>query len=518
MMRCTLVTLLVVATLVASAFAGPTVNIDSGAVEGVVDTQLPSVNVFRGIPFAASTAGPNRWRPPQPVASWPGVYDASKFGNMCPQSNAHATWGLERSEDCLFINVWAPANPRGLNPVLVWIHGGGFIDGSGAHKMFTGSKLTNQSDIVVVTFNYRMGALGFLAARTPQGETLFDGNYGFQDQQAALQWVQRNIRQFGGDPSRVTLAGQSAGAMSVQFHLVSPASKPLFAQAWLMSPAANLHYRNLDQNFKAAEVFAHNVWCKGVADVECLRNAKWESIVAVEIVQQIIFTWETPLRTLTVFPWSPTIDGTLIPKSPYEAAQSGTLHPVPLVVGSTKNESYGFIPEAINVDAGFYQLFLDVTFKPNVSDVTAFYPTIWPAASMYSALTDLVFGCPVRSAASEVSKYNPNVWLYQFMHSPSKDPTNSKRACSGQEACHSCDIPFIFQSQSYLGYTWTPAEQLLSAEYSGSFITFIKGGAPWERYTSKHRVSKRFDIGRSEEVMDYRERFCNFWDDTGYPY
>src|SRR5262245_52619343 len=230
------------------ARAAPIVTTSDGAVRGVA---VGNVTEFLGIPYAAPPTGNLRWRPPQPPAEWHGVRDATQFGPSCPQPtfmNPFAPPG-PFSEDCLYLNVYAPTsssmggNDQGSRPVLVWIHGGGLVQEAG--RNYDGSKLAADGT-VVVTINYRLGALGFLAhpalAARPGGPA---GNYGLMDQRAALRWVQRNIARFGGDPDNVTIAGQSAGGLSVLAHMVSRGSRGLFDKAIVMSGAFALNQQPL---------------------------------------------------------------------------------------------------------------------------------------------------------------------------------------------------------------------------------------------------------------------------------
>jgi len=216
-----------------------------GAVRGVV---APGYRVFDGIPYAAAPVGPLRFAPPEPVAPWPGVRDATTPGLRCVQDTSFdPDYGRPTGEDCLNLNVWTPdgASPSSRKPVMVWIHGGGFLNGSA--DIYDARWMATQGDIVVVTVNYRLGTLGFLAhpELSPDGNI---GNYGLADQQAALRWVRDNVAEFGGDPAKVTIAGESAGAMSVCDHLVAPESAGLFDSAERAVPGASRSgHRSTDQ-------------------------------------------------------------------------------------------------------------------------------------------------------------------------------------------------------------------------------------------------------------------------------
>ena len=211
----------------------PVVYAPAGAVRGIAKDGL---RVFRGIPYAAPPVGPARWRPPAPMAPWSGVRDALDFGPACTQpgyrpGSIYKTDFNLQSEDCLTLNIWAPEDARGA-PVFVWIHGGSLVRGASSEAMYDGAKLA-ELGLVVVSINYRLGIFGYLAhpqlsAESPDG---ISGNYGLLDQIAALRWVRRNIAAFGGDPANVTLAGQSAGALSVLYLMASPLARGLFARA-----------------------------------------------------------------------------------------------------------------------------------------------------------------------------------------------------------------------------------------------------------------------------------------------
>lgn len=229
------------APALAAVKAGPVVAIDTGKLAGAVESGVAS---WKGIPFAAPPGGALRWRAPQPAASWSGVRQALAYGHDCmqlPFPSDAAPLGTAPSEDCLYANVWKPVQPtkagaRGGLPVLVWIYGGGFVNGGSSPPTYAGARLAKQG-VLVVSFNYRLGRFGFFAhpALSRESRDEAGGNYGFMDQLAALQWVQRNAAAFGGDPARVTIVGESAGGMSVNTLLASPLARGLFAGAVVLS-------------------------------------------------------------------------------------------------------------------------------------------------------------------------------------------------------------------------------------------------------------------------------------------
>src|SRR4051794_13109795 len=261
---------------IASGSANPVVRIDGGLIRGVGAAGAYS---FKGLPYAAPPTGNLRWRAPQPAAAWSGVRDATQFGAGCPQEperNPFLPPGTI-SEDCLNLNVYTPAlRDRSGRPVLVWIHGGGLVQDGG--RNYDGTKLA-ATGTVVVTINYRLGALGFLAhpalASRPGGAA---GNYGLMDQQAALRWVHHNIAQFGGDPHNVTIAGQSAGGLSVLAQMVSPGARGLFQRAVVQSGTFALNQRPLAAAEAAGQTFATAVGCADQT-AACLRSAPVSDLV-----------------------------------------------------------------------------------------------------------------------------------------------------------------------------------------------------------------------------------------------
>ena len=305
--------------------ASPVVRTDDGLVRGATTAGVSS---FLGLPYAASPTGNLRWRPPQPAAAWSGVRDGTQFGPSCPQvtdpkQNPFLPPG-PISEDCLYLNVYAPAAHLGGNrPVLVWIHGGGLVqDGA---RDYDGSQLAADGT-VVVTINYRLGALGFLAhpalATRPGGSA---GNYGLMDQQAALRWVQRNIAQFGGDPRNVTIGGESAGGLSVLAQMVSPSARGLFQRAIVQSGTFALTQQPLATAEAAGQTFATSVGCASQT-AQCLRSLPASSLVSPLVV-------EIP----------GVVDGSVLPQSIGTALAHGQFARVPLINGITHNEELLFV-------------------------------------------------------------------------------------------------------------------------------------------------------------------------------
>ncbi|WP_369639891.1 carboxylesterase/lipase family protein, partial [Nocardia sp. JMUB6875] len=293
------------------------VAIDSGGLHGVV-TQ--NYRLFNGIPYAAPPVGELRWRAPQPVSPWPGVREARDAGPNCPQ--ATGLGGLRSTtEDCLYLNVWTPptlpADGRGL-PVMVWIHGGSLQVGAGS--MYGAAPLVSQADgdAIVVTLNYRLGALGFLAASAlDEGEGV--GDYGLMDQQAALRWVQRNIAAFGGDPNRVTVDGESAGGISICAHMATPSSAGLFHAAMLQSGPCLA--QSLSEAETAGDAWAAGVSCAGPDSAACLRGLSPDVLVD-----------RAPESASVVY------GNSFLPKSPVSELKAGRMMRIPTFIGSNHDE------------------------------------------------------------------------------------------------------------------------------------------------------------------------------------
>src|SRR5579859_895554 len=307
----------------ASGGANPVVRINDGVVRG---TTAGTADEFLGLPYAAPPTGNLRWRPPAPAASWEGVRDATQFGPSCPQQPGPFAPRGPMSEDCLYLNVYTSAlrgRDEGGRPVLVWIHGGGLVQD--AARSYDGTKLAADGT-VVVTINYRLGALGFLAhpalASRPGGPA---GNYGLMDQQAALRWVQRNIARFGGDPDNVTIAGESAGGLSVLAQLVSSGARGLFQRAIVQSGTFALNQRPLATAEAAGQTFATAVGCPDQT-AACLRNAPVTDLVAK-------FGVEIP----------GVVDGSVLTQPIGTALARGQFARVPVINGITHDEELIFV-------------------------------------------------------------------------------------------------------------------------------------------------------------------------------
>ena len=387
------------------AVADPVVITQQGGVRGV---ERSDIREFLGIPYAAPPIGDLRWKPPQVHAPWPGVLDATKFRDHCAQTLS-VTGSPSTSEDCLFLNVYVPnGDHEGQRAVMVWIHGGFLL--AGDSDDYDASGLASIGDVIVVTINYRLGALGFLAhpALTAESPDHASGNYGIMDQQLALKWVQRNIAAFGGDPGKITIFGQSAGGLSVLSNLASPLAAGLFHRAIVQSSALPA-LPTLAVGEAQGALFANTVGCSSQT-AQCLRSLPVEQILAHQ--RQIL----APQGFAT-----PVVDGFVLPLSLQIAAATGQFNRVPVINGTTHDEAR-FLA-AINVLAGQvvsaaqYPAFVLATFGPQFGPlVLAQYPLTHylNADEAIAAIgTDFGFACPARLLDQALSRYVP-VFAYEF--------------------------------------------------------------------------------------------------------
>ncbi|UXA18927.1 carboxylesterase/lipase family protein [Mycobacterium sp. SMC-4] len=508
----------VVILLLALACAGPSgpapapgdrsvVQTSAGALRGV---DAPGHRFFGGIAYAAPPVGPLRLRPPQPAPGWDGVRDAGRPGPRCLQApGPDPEFGRHSDEDCLFLNVWAPAVIDGPKAVMVWFHGGSFVNGNGA--MFDAGWLVERGDIVVVTLNYRLGALGFLAhpALGAAGEV---GNYGLADQQAALGWVRDNIAAFGGDPDRVTVAGESAGAMSVCDHLVAPGSQGLFHGAIIMSgpcqaQAALAHAQRVSLDYAAAAGCADPQTAAG-----CLREA------AVDRLREPVFYARLGADELS----GPVTGSAVLPVDPLTAAADGTTAPVPVLIGTTADEFTLFtalrqLRTGESIDAQRYPQALAEVFGPDAAAVAQRYPPARyddPALAYSAALTDAVFACVADRLATDLGRNGP-VYAYEFADraAPVPEPLTTLPYRVG--ASHSLDVRYLFDVGG--APDLSAAQRELSHQMIDHWSGFVRTGSPGPDWPQRGlgQVMRLHPDG-NQVVGDYaRAHQCEFWAGLG---
>ena len=448
------------------AAPAPQAEIDTGLVAGARDSAT-GVAIFRGLPYAASPAGERRWRPPQPPAQWSGIRQATQYGSICPQgSNAS-------SEDCLFLNVWTPAlGATALRPVIVFFHGGGAAVGSGAGEYEHLAK----KGIVVVTVNYRLGMLGHLthpALRESGREA--SGNYALLDQIAGLQWVQRNIRAFGGDPSRVTAAGGSSGAKSVATHVVSPLAKGLFHRVILQSGSG---MDDSVESLSSAEArgvqMARLMGVEGTdaAALRALRAMPTEKILSASASyrQELFASGQIAPQT-----WRSVVDGWAIPKPVDQLLQAGAFHRVPVLMGTNADEGSPVVARDAKIESlEAYREAVKRWYGDDEGILTRVYPAN-DVAGIVAALERLYgdekYGAPARAFARLVSAHRVPVYFYFF-----------SRAGEGARepgASHGSESPFFFNRSTLpLAAGTTPYDSALRQTMSDYYVAFVTGGDP----------------------------------------
>jgi len=500
------------------------VEIETGVLHGTDDGA--GVKSWLGIPYAAPPVGDLRWKPPQRAKSWDGTRDATKVGQKCPQNTVITTGG--GIEDCLTLNVWAPsAIAGGTLPVMVWIHGGAFVFGSGGDPFYSGAELARTRGVIVVTINYRLGGLGFLAhpALAAEDPDHTSGNYGIRDQIAALEWVQRNIDAFGGDPAHVTLFGESAGGFSTCLHLTDPKTATLFERAIIESGACadgGGGSGGLLQSRAQAEsdglATGAKMGCPGsdAGALACLREqidyAVLDATAVPPIAQQLpggFFYGTYPPSTL------PNIDGVVIPEA-IEARIAAAGYPArPIILGTNKDEGTLFHSSILSNPVHTEQEYRDAlarrfTDAALVDQIVALYPVAdypSPNDALATVSADLFFACPARRNARAFSAAGATVYRYVFQ----RDLESA--SFPDLHAFHSAEIPFVFGNDAYplgkVGSATSLADAMQSA-----WTTFAKTGEPgggWPVYASASDPYQVLDVPVSQSA-GYRAAFCDFWD------
>lgn len=428
--------------------------------------------LFSGIPYAAPPVGALRWEPPAPVPAWTGARDATRPGPRCVQDAAtDLDPGRSSSEDCLNLNVWTPPSSNELRPVLVWIHGGGFVNGSG--DVYDARRMASRGNIVVVTINYRLGALGFLA-HPALGQPGAVGNYGLADQQAALRWVRDNIAAFGGDPDKVTIGGESAGGMSVCDHLVAPGSAGLFRAAIIQSAPCQAQ-ASLPVAEQRSIDYAASLGC-GSRELaaQCLRGVPADKLTAAP-------TFSDFGGILLIGP----VSGTpVLPVDPITAFAEGRAAEVPVLIGSNRDEFTIFVAgQYLRQDRDFsaerYPQLLSETFGVNAAAVAEHYPLdrfdgSVPAA--YSAaVTDQAFACAADRMSDDLAKLDP-VYAYEFNDRSVPAPEVFGHLPFQIGAGHSLEVRYLLDVGG--AQALNPAQQALSDQMIDYWAAFVASGSP----------------------------------------
>jgi para-nitrobenzyl esterase len=477
----------------------------AGAVTG---REKDGALLFAGIPYAAPPVGERRFRPPEPVEPWAGTRDATRFGRVSWQA-AGALGGLlsgpqpDCDEDCLFLNVVTPALDDAARPVMVWIHGGGFVGGSGSTPWYKGTTMARRGDVVVVTINYRLGALGFLHLGAVGGDAYASsGLSGILDQAAALRWVHDNIAAFGGDPGNVTIFGESAGAMSVGTLLGLPEAAGLFHRAIAQSGAAN----NLLTTAGAEPVTDAFLDVLGTHDLEGVLAAPAEQVLAAQqgVAAEMAANPDRFAgggRAALGLPFQPVVEDIRLPRPPLDAVRDGHA-PVPLMVGTNRDEwnLFGIGAPPVEDDAAAARR-LDRAGVDGTALVEAYRhtrPESSPGALWSAIMTDQVFRMPAIRLLEAQSAVRPDdIYGYWFTWGT---PVFGGRLGS----CHALEIPFVFHTMDQPGADVLLGDdppEALSLTMLDAWVAFARSGDPnhaglpetWPAYDADRRATLQLD-------------------------
>ncbi len=445
-----------------------------GGLLAAPDPTAGGVSIYKGIPYAAPPVGPLRWRPPQPIPPWTGVRRTDAFGPNSLQGTVFDDidpLAVGVSEDCLYLNVWTPAAPGGSErlPDMVWIHGGGFVVGSGSEPRYDGTRLASRG-VVVVTLNHRLNALGFLAHPELTRESGYgaSGNYGMLDLIAALEWVKRNIAAFGGDPAAVTIAGESAGSEAVSALMASPLAKGLFARAIGESGAMFSTPSRSPSTLEKAEAdglaFMRKVGAKSLAE---LRDAPAETILA----------------AAPGLGYRPIVDGRFLPKSPAEIFAAAEQSDVPLMAGWNKDEGFNFtLLQGAAAERGYLTLVREI-FADHAEAALRFYPGGSPRLDEASARAlggDLTI---IHStwAWIEAHKSTGKSEIFRFLFDRAPLTPNGwfgKRDSRRAGAFHAGEILYVFDNLDAFPWLVTDNDRALAKLASSYWLNFVKKGDP----------------------------------------
>ncbi|PSO09700.1 MULTISPECIES: carboxylesterase/lipase family protein [unclassified Sphingobium] len=447
------------------------------------------IDSFKGIPFAAPPVGDLRWRAPQPAQRWQGTRDATRYGDACVQPVFDPAARFPMSEDCLTLNVWTPAGAKTGKrlPVMLWIHGGGSFAGSGRDPLFDGAALAREG-VIVVTINYRLGALGYFAhpaLTASNGDQGLLANYGLMDQRAAMRWVQRNIAAFGGDPAQVTIFGESAGGCYVNMWMTSPLAKGLFARAISHSCPEYIESRSMAEGNQRGRKLAHGLGIDG-AGAEAL--ARLRARPASDFV--------TPAAIKGTYPF---IDGRIVAEDPFRALEAGRVASLPWMIGSN------------SFDASYLPYFgVDIS-KPlaaySEADRARILATYDASAQgeqrrAMHFLSDVVMGAGDRAFAAQAAAKGAPTWLYSFRYESTAAKPGSLGVAHGEE------LAYVFGNPGRDGVMQSAADRAVSARMRVLWSDFAKARLPLSDSWSSARRTYVFDRGGNlTAVTDFhRER------------
>ena len=467
--------------------AAPVVATRSGLVRGITleagsaARRATDVHVYLGLPFAATTAGEGRFRPPRREAAWDEVREATAYGPVAPQapSPLEAMFGsgpLVTSEDCLNLNVWTPGCDAGARPVMVWIHGGGFINGSGSTAWYDGSRFAANHDLVVVTLNYRLGAFGYLhLAGVSDADSSLSSNCGLLDQVAALEWVRDGIAAFGGDPGNVTVFGESAGAMSVGALLGTPAAAGQFHRAILQSGAASNVTPAAAATCTAQALLDELGLAADDVGIKALRDVPTDVLLKASDAVGNSGLVDSGL------PYQPIIDGSTLPCHPHDALRNGASAEVDILIGTNRDEMRLFLLLDSGLDGATRDRLADrarPALGERAGEVMDAYIANRPGQPMSEVwpdiATDMAFRWPMAQLLAAASG-GGRMWAYEFTW---PTPVFGGRL----KSCHALEIPFVFDNLDQQGagmFTGDGAERQAMAEVlNTTWANFARTGDP----------------------------------------
>ncbi len=467
------------------------------------------LRIFKGIPYAAPPVGELRWKPPAALKPWTGLRLAADFAPSCIQPSRIQP----QSEDCLYLNIWSPPEPHNA-PVMFWIHGGGYLAGSGSIPLYDGSALARLG-AVVVTINYRLGIFGFLAHPNLSREShqRVSGNYGLLDQIAALRWVQENIAAFGGDAKNVTIFGESAGAGSVSCLLFSPLARGLFHRAIAESGALDDQLKDLHNPAGGIESAEHQgvevsrlLGCTGPKALDCMRDMN-DRLMA-KMLPPAISCLECTERDT----YGPVVDGYVIPAQPHDLLRDRKLNPATVLTGSNRGEGTIVIGLRPVPDVEGYRAWMAARFKDQAPKVLQTYPAASNDAvrsAIREVYTDSWYLCPSRSLAAAVK----TAYLYQF---------SRVRPGSEMRSAHGSELPYVFDTLKPGPGRIEEIDRKLAALMSAAWYRFASKGDPngdglpeWPRYDPASEINLEF--GETIQLnRGLHASQCEMWSFTGH--
>ncbi|MDD3428472.1 MAG: carboxylesterase family protein [Oscillospiraceae bacterium] len=489
------------------------VDTKQGKIRGTVAS---GVAVFKGVPYAKPPIGNLRFTPPQKMEPWDDVKDCLEFGSSATQMETILV-NTKPSEDCLYLNIWAPEKSEGKKyPVFFWIHGGGYFNGCGTMNYYDGTEFVNK-DVILVTINYRLGAMGFLALETLMKQYGTTGNWGTLDQIAALTWVKENIAAFGGDPEQITIGGESAGSFSVTNLVMSPKAKGLFKRAVmqsgnLLSNKVSMPYTqaNLEASIEASRKFAE----KFGADDSPEGLEKLRQCDAYQLWETGFFSSDVTVSAPLAF-W-PTLDGAVLPKNPEEALKQGEYNKAEYLMGFNQNEGMVFLSETSTPEGA--EWFIDQVFKEKAQEVKDYYKNqgLEGLALIPDLVTYSYFKAGTIKMMQELANQGNTVYGYQFDFMPDGNYPMKELG-----AHHAVDILYTFDTIPASGLTEGEYDGFVAEQMHTMWCNFIANGnpnkgfslpdsTPWDKFEADRKMMYYFNQKMESAPLKDEEKISYF--------